>query len=274
MTFWRRLRDEEDGQALLYGVGVVVITMTLFYGAIDIGLLVLGKIQAQGAADAAAMSASGLKVSVHNTRSLAYRAASGQIGLTRMALVQATGLALNGILDPSEKNKKAFSEAISKAHHHRDSVEMLHTGIKNYNAWLIQNDTATGAVKKAAEIGYLGNIGVLGTMNASNLRLIKQNDAMAEFSASSPMIGGTTFAEEVVGTGSGGKSHVMVEPKVNALGASFLAYGAQSALSASATAGPVDAAKAYGGSLKALKLYGVNFYTIRLLAIGGAGSKP
>ena len=101
-----RLAREEDGQALLWGAGVIVITMALFYGAVDMGLLVLGKIQAQTAADAAAMSASALKATVHNTRSVAYRAASGQIALSRMKLVEATGLALQGLVDPKADKTK------------------------------------------------------------------------------------------------------------------------------------------------------------------------
>ncbi|MEB3197246.1 MAG: pilus assembly protein TadG-related protein [Candidatus Sericytochromatia bacterium] len=266
----RRLRDDEDGQALLWGAGAVVITMALFYGALDIGLLVLGKIQAQNAADASALAATGLKAGVHNTRSLAYRAASGQIALTRAHLVRATGLALQGLVDPREKNRQAFQDALGRAVHHRENVEALHEGIKAYNAWVAQAEVGPAAVKQAAELGYQANLGVLGVIDRSNLALIRRPDALAEFSQSG-IIGGTAFQEESIGEGASGKSHVAVEPRVSALGSGLLGYGRQAALGAMATAGPLDAQRAFGGKLTALdpqKGFGVNWYTVRLLQIG------
>ncbi|MEB3328114.1 MAG: pilus assembly protein TadG-related protein [Candidatus Sericytochromatia bacterium] len=274
-TVWRRLAAEEEGQALVWGAGVVVLTMALFYGAIDIGLLVLGKIQAQTAADASALAATGLKAGVHNTRSLAYRASSGQIALARAHLVRATGLALNGLVDPGGGNRKAFRDALGRAIHHRENVEALHLGIVGFNAWVARAEVGPAGVKKAAEAAYRGNMGVLGTMDATNMALIRRSDALAEF-ASGGLIGGTAFQEEAVGSGSGGKSHVRVEPKVTALGSGLLGYGRQSLLAAAATAGPVNAAKTYGRSLAALdpkKGYGVNWYTVRLLKIGNRGER-
>ena len=266
-----RLKDEEDGQALLWGAGVIVITMALFYGAVDMGLLVLGKIQAQTAADAAAMSASALKVGVHNTRSLAYRATSGQVALARMQLVQATGLALQGLVDP-KADKAKFKEALERAIHHRKNVLYLHTGLKNYNAWLAAQEVGQASVRKAAEVAYAGNIGVLGTMDAYNLSLIRRDGAIAEF-GNSGMIGGTLYTEEAI-NGAGGKSFVQVEPRINALGSGLLGYGKQAALGAASSAGPVDAARAYGEKFAVLNPatgFGVNWYTVRLLAIGKGG---
>ena len=273
MRALRRLAREEDGQAMLWGAGVIVITMALFYGAVDMGLLVLGKIQAQTAADASAMSASALKAGVHNTRSLAYRAASGQAALSRMQLVQATGLALQGLVDP-KADKAKFKESLERAIHHRKNLLALHTGLKNYNAWLAGQDVGQAAVRKAAEIAYAGNIGVLGVMDHYNLTLIKRQDAMPEFGGGG-MIGGTLYTEEAI-IGAGGKSFVEVEPRVNALGAGLLGYGKQAALSAAASAGPVDAARAYGEKFSVLNPttgFGINWYTVRLLAIGKGGEK-
>ncbi len=271
MRTLERLAREEDGQALLWGAGVIVITMALFYGAVDMGLLVLGKIQAQTAADAAAMSASALKAGVHNTRSLAYRAASGQVALSRMQLVQATGLALQGLVDP-KADKTKFKEALERAIHHRKNVLALHTGLKNYNAWLAGPDVGKASVRKAAEIAYAGNIGVLGVMDAYNLTLLKKEGALAE-NGGGGMIGGTLYTEEAI-DGSGGKSFVAVEPRVNALGSGLLGYGKQAALGAWASAGPVDVGRAYGdkfGSLNPTTGYGINWYTVRLLGIGKGG---
>ncbi|MEB3284976.1 MAG: pilus assembly protein TadG-related protein [Candidatus Sericytochromatia bacterium] len=273
MAVLQQLAEQEDGQALLWGAGVVVITMALFYGALDIGLLVLGKIQAQTAADASALAASGVKASVHNTRSLAYRASSGQIAMARAHLVRATGLALNGLVDPSNTNRKSFRDALSRAIHHRENVEALHEGLKSYNSWVAQAEVGPATVKKAAEFAFRNNLGVLGVTDAKNYALIRKPDAIAEF-GNTGLIGGTAFPEETIGTGSGGKSHVAVEPQITALGGGLLGYGRSSILSAAATAGPLDAQKVYGGKLGALdpqRGYGVNWYTVRLLAVGQKG---
>lgn len=265
-----RLRREEDGQALLYGVGVIVIAAVLFYGAMDVGLLVLGKIQAQTAADAAALSATAVKAGVHNTRSLAYRAQTGQLALARTQLARATALALKALTKTDPAARKSFDEAVGLAVFHRNNVADLRKGLMAYNAWVARPDVGPATVKKAAQIAYEGNIGVLGVMIPANMKLIRSDEAFAEFAVSSPLIGGTTFREEGI-LGAGGKSHVTVEPKVGVIGGGLLGYGQSAALRAMSTAGPIDAKREFGDSLPALSStggYGINWYTVRLLAIG------
>lgn len=268
-NMWRRLAREEDGQSLLYGAGVVVMTVALFYGAMDIGLLVLGKIQAQNAADAAALAAASLKASVHNTRSLAYRAATGQVNLTRLALVEATNAALIEIARP-HNNPEAFRKAIAKARGHRAKVEKLAACLKQFNSWVTDDTVGPRLTYQAAEIAYIGNLGYLRIADDSNLTFKK--DAMIENSTSSPTIGGVAYGGESLARGKfAGKSMVKIEPKINAIGAGFLDYSEQSVLSATAVAGPVDAKSQYG-STKAVDRYGITWYTVRLMPIGKDGA--
>lgn len=272
MRWHRRLIEDEDGQALIWGAGVLVLLVACFYGAIDLGQLVLGKIQAQNAADAAALSASSLKASVHNTRSLAYRATTGQVNLTRLQLVKATGLAIDEIAHPGGKNASEFGKALKRARGHRNKVERLRTGILAFNAWVTGPQAGARVVQQAAEYGYLGNMGTLATADRQNLSLLNEgSDALAEHNRSfgNKIIGNVTYAgEALVEGGHAGKSLVRITPKVGAFGGRWLDYQASSPMSAEAAAGPIPARELYGKSLAAIAPYGIEWYTVRLMPIG------
>lgn len=278
---WGRLLREEDGQALLYGAGVIVIIMACFFTAVDLGQATLYKIQAQNAADAAALSAASLKAGVHNTRQLAYRAASGQTNLARAQMVKATALALKA-LGGAGTNDRAFKDALGLALAHRQRVEQLRDGIQQFNQWAISPEAGNEAVRAAAEIGYLGNIGTLGMANQNNLVLFRNMDAMAESSNKfdgSKTVGGVIYpAEGLTATGASGKTLVRIKPRTgsplgNAFAAAGLNYGDAAKggeFIADASAGPYEAERNFG-SAPFLKTYGLNhWYTARLLYIGRA----
>lgn len=264
----KRLYREEDGQALLWGAGVIVLLVALFFGAVDLGQLVLGKIQAQNAADAAAMSASSLKVSVHNTRSLAYRAITSEVNLTRTQLIAATGYAVDEIRNPSGAKSK-FDKAMARAGKHRSKVERLRDGLVKFNQWVVSPEVGTGLVRQAAEIGYLGNMGTLGTADPGNLGLMHDEGTLAESERSmlAKTIGGVTYTGEAMTPGGHfGKSYVKLKPKVGAFGGAWLGYDASSLLTADAAAGPVPAKGFY--STQGIDAFGINWYTVRLMPIG------
>ena len=266
-----RLIREEDGQALFWGAGVIVILVVLFFGAMDVGQLVLGKIQTQNAADAAAMSSASLKASIHNTRALAYRAASGQLTLSRIQLVRATGLAFQEIDKPGGKNEKSFKETFKQARGHRLKLEKLRSGLIAFNKTFTDLETGPGLARHAAEIGYLGNIGSLGMADTSNLRLMASNESLQENDRSfgNKLIGGVPFTgEALTPTGSAGKSYVKVTPKVGAFGSAWLSYSGDSTLKAAAVAGPIKAKDIYGTNPAGVELYGIDWYTVRLLPTG------
>jgi hypothetical protein len=279
MSKLNRLYREEDGQALLWGAGVTVLIVACFFGAMDMGQLVLGKIQAQNAADAAAMSAASLKASVHNTRSLAYRATTGQVQLTRLQLIRATGIAITEISTPAGRQKD-FADAVGRASFHRNKVERLRNGILQFNQWVTGTGTGEKAgpelARQAAEVGYVGNLGTLWTADPKNLKLLDQGtDAFFENKRTpGGIIGNVTFEGEAMNnTGHAGKSMVRITPSVGAFGGAVLGHDNKAALTADAVAGSIPADKVYGKS-KAMSLYGIEWYTVRLMPIGNDPSRP
>lgn len=277
MMILNRLLEEEDGSALVWGAGVTVLIVAVFFGAMDMGQLVLGKIQAQNAADAAALSASSLKASVHNTRALAYRAATGQVYLSRLHMIRATGIALSEIAKPAGRDKD-FNDAMGRATFHRNKVERLRDGIEKFNLWVTGPQMGPRLVRQAAEVGYVGNLGTLWTADAKNLKLLDEGtDALYENSKTpGGIIGNVTYSAEALNqTGHAGKSMVRIEPNVGAFGGAFLGHDDKAALAAEATAGPVPAEKQFGKTgVKGVAAYGIQWYTVRLMPIGsGPGRK-
>jgi len=259
----RRLRQEEEGQALLWGAGVMVLIVALFYGAMDIGQLVLGKIEAQNAADSAAMAGAAVKTSLHNTRSLAYRAASGQLDLCRLQLVRATGAALQEIGAPG-KHSKDFDDAMKKATLHRKKLELLREGILAFNEFATGSKAGPAAVQEAAEAAYRSNLGMLAVENPSNKGLLDRG-ALAEISGGSA--NGVVFRSEGMDRNAG-KTAVTVNPRAGAFGGGMLGYASSAVLSATAVAGPVEAHKQYGKALRGVDIYGIDWYVTRLMPVG------
>lgn len=251
---------------MVYGAGVLVLIVALFYGALDVGQLVTGKIQAQNAADAASLAASGLKTSLHNTRVMAYRAAAGQTMLARIALVKATGLALQEISKPGSASDKAFKEAFKRSRIHRARVTKLSKGLKAFNAWATSAEVAPVLVRQAAAVAYRGNLGTLAVVEPGNLRLIEREDAFMEFKGG--MVGSVAFTAEALSpNGHAGKSLVHVKPSFRTFGSGMLGYAAKGSLEAVAVAGPVEAHDQYG-SLPGLDRYGTPWFTVRLMPVG------
>jgi hypothetical protein len=263
----KRLYGEEDGQALLYGACVLVLIGTFFYGALDLGQLVLGKINAQSSADSAALSAAALKVSVHNTRSLAYRAMTGQLDLTRLQLIRATGAAISEISTPG-KNQTVFEDAIKRAHWHHTKVEELRTGLLAFNAWVSSKSAGSELVQQAAEIGYAGSLGSLASSDQGNVALLDDPQALLENAGrggAGKMVGHVLYpAEALTPDGMAGYSYVKIQPKVTTLGPASMGMGNTTAMEAMAVAGPIEVPP--GNSINAR--YGINWYSVRLQPVG------
>lgn len=261
----RRLGQEEDGQALLWGAGVMVLIVALFYGAMDIGQLVLGKIEAQNAADGAAMAGAAVKASMHNTRSMAYRAASGQLDLSRLQLVKATGAAMQEIGAPG-KHVKDFDTAMKTAELHRRKLELLREGILAFNEFATGAKAGPTAVQEAADAVYRSNLGMLAVTNSGNKGLLTRS-ALAEISGGAS--NGVVFRSEGMDKpGNAGKTAVTVKPQAGAFGGGMLGYASSAMLSATAVAGQVEAHKQLGKNLRGVDPYGIDWLTTRLLPVG------
>ncbi|MDB5095990.1 MAG: hypothetical protein JWM80_411, partial [Cyanobacteria bacterium RYN_339] len=231
----------------------------------DIGQLVLGKIEAQNAADASAMTAAAVKASMHNTRSMAYRAASGQLDLARLQMVRATGIALQEIADPG-KNSKDFDDAMKLAELHRTKLTLLRQGLETFNTFATGAKAGPAAVQEAAEAVYRANLGMLAVSNPANRGLLDRS-AMAEISGGAA--NGVVFRSEGMDKGGhAGKSAVTVNPRAGSFGGGMLGYASSAMLSATAVAGPVEAHKQLGKNLRGVDRYGIDWYTVRLLPVG------
>lgn len=269
---WRRLRDDESGQALLWGAGTLVLIVALFYGTLDLGRSVLGKIQAQNAADAAALASAGVKASVHNTRSVAYRAITGQVELSRKQYMGASAAALALL---AGGKPAAFDSALARAQWQAGKVSRLREGLQGFNAWIAaEGAKGAGQLPYNAALGaYLSNLGDAaagrGPGDTSNPAFMPEY----EKTMGANPIGGFPYSGEVLGaSGFAGHSLVRGTPSFALLGA----RGNRVSLPAMGVAGPVHAGPAYqatGGSVLE-RTYGIQWYTVRLEPIGENGLTP
>lgn len=268
----RRFHEDESGQALLWGAGVLVLIVALFYGTLDLGRAVLGKIQAQNAADGAALASAGVKASVHNTRSVAYRAITGQLELSRKQYMLASAAALS-LLGGGKAGD--FEAALKKAQWQSGKVARLREGLQGFNAWV-----ATEGRKGPGQLpydlalaAYLSNLGDAsggkGPGDTSNPAFMPEY----EKTMGANPIGGFPYSGEVLGAnGFAGHSLVRGTPSFALLGA----RNDRVALPAMGVAGPVHAGPAYqatGGSVLE-RTYGIQWYTVRLEPIGESGLAP
>lgn len=257
-----RLLREEDGQALIWGAAVLMLIVVLFYGALDMGQLVLGKIEAQNGADAAAMTSAAMKASMHNTRALAYRAASGQLDLSRLKMIEATGLALQDLeLKRRGTVNKKFDKTLKAAQLHRKRLEKLRNALVEYNKFATGTEAGPEATRQAAEAIYKANLGILQLKSTGKLATYPEIDG--------GNANGKIFkAEAMDARGHARMSAVVVKPKTTALGGGLLGYGNEAALSATAVAGSVEAHDLYGKKLDGLDEYNIEWYTVRLMPVG------
>lgn len=266
----RRLIREEGGQALLYGAGMLVLLVALFFGMLDFGWLVLGKVESQNAADAAALSASGLKASVHNTRELAYRAISGQVTIARAYLLEATGIAIDELAGSTPSTSDSFQQAFQKAQVARSKAERLRNGLIAFNEWVTGPQAGQALVQQAADAGYTANLGSLGVLR-SNLGLVQGDQALPENSHTfgTGAVGGVAFTGESLAPHTfAGKTLVRLYPKVATFGSGMLGYGAQALVDTESVAGPLPVSRVDAGNTGAVDRFGVNWYTVRLMPVG------
>lgn len=283
------MRRRQRGQALVYVALVMVVLITVVYATFDLGRLVSAKIQAQNAADAAALAAVSLKVSVHNTRSFAYLAMTEQAIQAKIHMIQAIG-ALSGKglptpgSPPSAAELKEFEDHLKQARRHMEKVRLLKEGLKAYNAWIETEGPAM--VAEAARVAYVANLDGMNShlvtgraVDQNNLRLLDVPGALRENGTgeAARMLGGVNYVNEGTSKNHGsGKSFVEVSPRFVPFAVSL--FGAPGApvggvnIPAWAAAGPVSssAVEKAGTGHQDLKVgqLGINWYTPRLMRTG------
>lgn len=269
----RRLAEEEHGQALIYVALVLAVLVTVLFAIFDLGRLTTAKIQAQNGADAAALAAVSVKVSVHHTRELAYLAMTEQGLRARVEMLHALG---------SLDNDAEFERRLARANGYVRRIEKLQQGLKDYNAWVDKNGPEI--VADAARMAYVANIQGMNdhlssgaAIDAENVRAFDDQKALRENTTQQQFIGAVNYPNEGLGPQKGGgKSFVEVVPKYQ--GSNWALFGVKTGESAVdvpawAAAGFVSSEDiqndpaAKGQALK-IGAFGLRWYSPRLVRTG------
>lgn len=268
----RLRRRSQAGQALVYVAIFLAVLVTALFALFDLGKLTMAKIQAQNGADAAALAAVSVKVSVHHTRELAYLAMTEQGLHARVELLYA----LSSFDDPS-----TLQRHVRRAEAYLKRLRALHDGLLAYNAWVDQEGPAL--VAEAARLGYVANIRGMNSHRASGAALdarnaleLDQAGALRENSTEQRFIGQVNYPKEGLGKGKdGGKSFVEVVPHFCGMDWSIFGVGTggEVEVPAWAAAGAVrDDELAHdpqaGGQAFTVSGYGLHWYTPRLVRTG------
>lgn len=224
-----RILREEKGQALIYVALSAMVLVGLVYWVYDSSRLLSAKIQSQNAADAAALAAVSLKVSVHNTRTLAYLAMTQQAGIARIEMLKA--LAALGDTPPGTGVNPGYQAHLQNAQEATRRLKRLRAALVAYNSWI--QAEGPQMVTEAAHLGYAANIGGINDVTpfgkaaeTKNLTLLSSpGDLRENRLGDSLMLGGTNYAAEGVGGhGNSGKSYVEVDPAFSPLGLKMMKY--------------------------------------------------
>lgn len=268
------LSGDESGQALVYVALIMAVIVAALLALFDLGRLTGAKIQAQNAADAAALAAASVKVSVHHTRELAYLAMTDQGVRARLELLGALA---------SFSDEREFQDHVRKAGIHLGRIQKLKTDLAEYNDWI---DTAgPEIVADAARLAYAANIQGMNDhlttakgLELENLRALDAPNALRENSDQGQELGGVNYPSEGLGAHNvAGKSYVEVVPKYQGFDWSFFGSGSRDPVEVPAWAAAGFAPStgialdpAAKGAEQPLKLGGIglNWYSPRLVRTG------
>jgi hypothetical protein len=274
---------------MVYMALVMAVMVGVLYATYDMARLTTAKMQAQTAADAAALAAAAVKVSVHNTRTLAYMAMTGEATFARLKLAKA--MAVLGKNPPVPGQQYAagpeFEKYVTQAGKHLKKMRKLRSGLLAYNRWIGQRGPEI--IADAARVAYVANISGLNdetgrgaSANGQNLHLMDGSKNLVEnggtFKAGE-FIGGFNYRSENAGsTGAAGKTFVWVEPTYVPLGSGILGTSQQMPIQSMAAAGPVPSSEiakseAGDGDLSVGPI-GMPWYSPRLFPIGRIHGYP
>jgi len=278
---WRRQR----GQAVVYMALVLAVMVGVLYATYDLARMTTAKMQAQTAADAAALAAAAVKVSVHNTRTVAYAAMTGQAALARLKLAKA--MAVMMALPPGPAAVQEFQKYQNQAVKHLERMRKLRAGLIEYDRWIAQKGPEI--VADAARVAYVANVAGLNddsgrghAANGNNLHLMDGTKNLVENGGtfkSGQFIGGINYVSENAGpTGAAGKTFVWAEPIFVPLGSGLLGGDQQMPMPSLAAAGPVPSSELAksepGDGDLSYNSFGMPWYSPRLFAIGGLNGFP
>lgn len=269
----RALLTDESGQALIYVALVMAVLVTVLLALFDLGRLVTAKIRAQNAADAAALAAVSVKVSVHHTREMAYVAMTGQALRARVELMHALA---------NLENDAEFNRRVGRAETHINRINTLRKDLMAYNAWV--DKAGPAIVEEAARMAYVANIQGMNdhaaggrALELKNLNAIKAPGAIRENSNESSFVADVNYVNQGLGPKKGaGKSFIEVVPQYQGLNWSFFGFGGIGgpvdvpawAAAGYASSNEIEKDPAAKGSALKLGIGSMRWYSPRLIRTG------
>jgi len=281
----------QKGQAIPYVAFLILILSAAALLIFDIGRMINARIQAQNAADAAALAAVSVKVSKHHVDTL-LRAAMSQEAMIAQAEVRAAqAVALRAFLKgssvvvpvdpvnppPNNPLQGAFKDLGDRyrahtnlAYKHAVKLHRERLGLQAWYQWLDQN--AATAVLEAARTAYAANLQGYDNLSDQALRdnLEQELNALGDLpeNRSLPAIDGFIYSEDAASrNGTFGKTFLELTTRTvsSQAGTALLNYLKQYELRSSAAA---QLMRQSGNTpLSPISFLAMNWYSPRLMAI-------
>lgn len=282
----------QRGQVIPYVAFLILILTAAALVVFDIGYLINSRIQAQNAADAAALAAVAVKIDKHHMETL-LRAAMTYESLESQAEIRAAQAVAvqaflkakapqvitpgapepqpNPVLDQVKSLKDGYRVHANLAYRHAVKLQRERLTLEAWYKWLARS--APTAVREAARVGYAVNMQGYDDLDDATLRenidkVLAGNGDLAENQPGIPNVGGIAYANEGARVnGMFGKSFIEFQTKMKASdgGAALLSYLKTFELTSSAAA---ELLKEPGETpLSALSFVSMNWYSPHLMAI-------
>jgi hypothetical protein len=279
-------RRLERGQAMVYMALVMAVMVGVLYATYDLARMTTAKMQAQTAADAAALAAAAVKVSVHNTRTVAYAAMTGEAAFARLKLAKAMAVIAQNPPVPGAAAAD-FNKYVKEARSHLKRMRRLREGLIAYNRWIASK--GQDIVADAARVAYVANAAGLNddsgrgrAANGNNVHLMDGPKNLVENGGtfkSGQFVGGINYVSENAGpTGAAGKTFVWAEPVFVPLGSGLLGGDQQMPMPSVAAAGPVPSDEVGkvepGAGDLSWQGFGMPWYTPRLFPVRAVHGFP
>lgn len=286
-------RQSQRGQAIPYVAFLILILSAAALVIFDIGRMVNARIQAQNAADAAALAAVSVKVSKHHVDTLMRAAMSQEAMISQAEIRAAQAVALRAfikgnavgiqppIVDPENPPPNPLQGQFKElgdryrahtnlAYKHAVKLHRERLALQAWYKWLERNGRK--ATAEAARVGYALNLQGYDNLSDDALRENLENelDKLGDLpeNQSLPAIEGFIYAEDAASTnGTFGKSFLELKTRTvsSQAGTALLKYLKQYELRSLAAA---QLMRQPGSTpISPLSFLAMNWYSPRLMAI-------
>lgn len=294
----RRLKNssyrQQRGQVMPYVAFMIVVLAAAALLVYDIGYMINSRIQAQNAADAAALAAVAVKINKHHMDSLVRGAMTQEAIISQAEIKAAQAVAIQAIVKgentviipptPGQPNPvqpilgemkdlgDRYRAHANKAYKHAVKLHRERLALQAWYRWLEKRGPT--AVREAARLGYALNMQGYDDLNDPTLRqnlenVLVNNSDLLENKGQFGEVGGFTYANEAAAMkGMFGKSFVEMQTRASSSdgGAALLRYLQQFEMTSNAAA---QLLKRPERAQLSPSLIDINWYSPYLMAIEG-----